>query len=41
MDSVYYYALSKKEANKIGYKRIAFSLVNLSRTQLFAAKIFP
>src|SRR5436189_1903700 len=40
MDSINYYATeANKEATKIGYKKgIAFSLVNLSRTQLFASK---
>ncbi len=43
MDSIYYYATeANKEATKIGYKKgIAFSLVNLSRTQLFASKNVP
>ena len=43
MDSINYYATeANKEATKIGYKKgIAFSLINLSRTQLFAAKNIP
>ena len=43
MDSIYYYASeANKEATKIGYKKgIGFSLVNLSRTELFANKNIP
>ena len=43
MDSINYYATeANKEATKIGYKKgIAFSLVNLSRIQLFSGKNIP
>ncbi|CAN5215046.1 hypothetical protein BH11BAC5_BH11BAC5_14330 [soil metagenome] len=43
MDSIYYYGSeANKEATKLGYKKgIGFSLVNLSRTELFANKNIP